>query len=391
MRSMNPTDIQYLNAHATSTPLGDKAETVAIKRAFGDYAYKLPVSSTKSMTGHLLGAAGVVEAIFSILAIRDGVAPPTTNYHTPDPDCDLDYVPNTARKLRDRSRAVEFLRVRRHQRLADLPPLQGLSRAPPRGHPRASHHARSPFPARHCARSRRREPAQFPVFFDSAAAGTAGALQHAGVRAARRAVARRARQLHGARASAPAPADFFDNLDAWFRREHAPRDAREAAAVHRRLVRVSVGYEVARGNRTASCNCRRPTLPYSAFALRVEHLAVHELATDTVYAVSEDGDAAHACATDRAISQQAAATPVRRSRSQSARRSLGRRRPPELFLERVRRAKEHIAAGDIYQANLSRPLAAAGCAIAQRRGARVRSAAPRQPGAVRRQRALRTA
>jgi 3-oxoacyl-[acyl-carrier-protein] synthase II len=97
---LNATEIHYLNAHATSTPLGDKAETVAIKHAFGDYAYKLPVSSTKSMTGHLLGAAGVAEAIFSILAIRDNVAPPTTNYHTPDPDCDLDYVPNTARPLK---------------------------------------------------------------------------------------------------------------------------------------------------------------------------------------------------------------------------------------------------------------------------------------------------
>ncbi len=96
---ISPTDIQYLNAHATSTPLGDRAETVAIKRAFGDYAYKMSISSTKSMTGHLLGAAGVVEAIFSVLAIRDGVAPPTTNYHTPDPACDLDYTPNTARKL----------------------------------------------------------------------------------------------------------------------------------------------------------------------------------------------------------------------------------------------------------------------------------------------------
>jgi 3-oxoacyl-[acyl-carrier-protein] synthase II len=96
---ISPTDIQYLNAHATSTPLGDRAETVAIKRAFGDYAYKMSISSTKSMTGHLLGAAGVVEAIFSVLAIRDGVAPPTTNYHTPDPDCDLDYTPNTARRL----------------------------------------------------------------------------------------------------------------------------------------------------------------------------------------------------------------------------------------------------------------------------------------------------
>jgi 3-oxoacyl-[acyl-carrier-protein] synthase II len=95
-----PGDVQYLNAHATSTPLGDKAESLAIKRAFGPAAAKLAVSSTKSMTGHLLGAAGVVEAIFSVLAIRDNVAPPTINLAAPDPECDLDYVPNTARQMK---------------------------------------------------------------------------------------------------------------------------------------------------------------------------------------------------------------------------------------------------------------------------------------------------
>ena len=98
--ALDPTAVDYINAHATSTPLGDKAETIAIKRAFGEHARRLAVSSTKSMTGHLLGAAGVLEAIFSVLAIRDGVAPPTINYRTPDPECDLDYVPNTARKMK---------------------------------------------------------------------------------------------------------------------------------------------------------------------------------------------------------------------------------------------------------------------------------------------------
>ncbi|BCU07488.1 beta-ketoacyl-ACP synthase II [Allochromatium tepidum] len=96
---LNAEQVQYINAHGTSTPAGDVAETRAVKRAFGDHAYKLAVSSTKSMTGHMLGAAGGAEAIFTILAIRDQVAPPTINYHTPDPDCDLDCVPNTARQM----------------------------------------------------------------------------------------------------------------------------------------------------------------------------------------------------------------------------------------------------------------------------------------------------
>jgi 3-oxoacyl-[acyl-carrier-protein] synthase II len=97
---IDPSDVDYLNAHGTSTPAGDIGETVAIKRAIGDAAYELAVSSTKSVTGHLLGAAGVAEAIFSILAIRDQVLPPTINLHDPDPECDLDYVPNEARDAR---------------------------------------------------------------------------------------------------------------------------------------------------------------------------------------------------------------------------------------------------------------------------------------------------
>jgi 3-oxoacyl-[acyl-carrier-protein] synthase II len=97
---INLEEVSYINAHGTSTPAGDVAETEAVKRCLGDFAYKVPVSSTKSMTGHLLGAAGGIEAVFCVMAIHDQVLPPTINLDTPDPACDLDYVPNEAREAK---------------------------------------------------------------------------------------------------------------------------------------------------------------------------------------------------------------------------------------------------------------------------------------------------
>jgi 3-oxoacyl-[acyl-carrier-protein] synthase II len=95
---LDPTQVQHINAHGTSTPLGDVAETRAIRAVFGDHAERIAVSSTKSTTGHLLGAAGAVEAVFSVLAIRDQIAPPTINLDHPDAECDLDYVPHQSRQ-----------------------------------------------------------------------------------------------------------------------------------------------------------------------------------------------------------------------------------------------------------------------------------------------------
>ena len=123
---IEPHQVDYINAHGTSTEVGDRAETAAIKRAFGDHAYKVAVSSTKSMTGHLLGGAGGLEAGITVLAIRDQIAPPTINYENPDPDCDLDYVPEPGAPDEDRVCALEQFRLRRHQRLPDFQAIPGI-------------------------------------------------------------------------------------------------------------------------------------------------------------------------------------------------------------------------------------------------------------------------
>jgi 3-oxoacyl-(acyl-carrier-protein) synthase len=119
MPASKPQPVDYINAHGTSTEVGDRAETAAIKRAFGDHAYKLAVSSTKSMTGHLLGGAGGLEAGITVMAIRDQIAPPTINHENPDPvRSGLRAQPGPAHE--DRVRAVQQLRIRRHQRLPDF-------------------------------------------------------------------------------------------------------------------------------------------------------------------------------------------------------------------------------------------------------------------------------
>ena len=125
---IQPEQVGYVNAHGTSTPLGDELEATAIKRAFGEHAYNMLVSSTKSMTGHLLGGAGGLEAAITVLALRDQIVPPTMNLDHPGEGCDLDFVPQQGAQGADGLRHVEFLRLRRDQRLPGVQALDGVGR-----------------------------------------------------------------------------------------------------------------------------------------------------------------------------------------------------------------------------------------------------------------------
>ena len=126
MQASSPNEVDYINAHGTSTPPNDRIESYAIKQLFGDHANKLAVSSTKSMIGHLLGAAGAVEAGITSLVVQRGILPPTINYENPDPDCDLDYVPNKCAGTMFPT-PFQFLWIRRNQRVAAVQTL-GMSR-----------------------------------------------------------------------------------------------------------------------------------------------------------------------------------------------------------------------------------------------------------------------
>ena len=155
---ISPSAIGYLNPHGTSTPQGDAAETQAIKQVFGEHAHKLCVSSTKSATGHQFGGAGSFEVAVCALALRDQIVPPTLNYRDPDPECDLDYVPEGARRGRDRVRPLELDGPRRPQRLRRPAPLQRLT-PPPGGTRQLASTTRRVLPRRlqlRCGSARRR-------------------------------------------------------------------------------------------------------------------------------------------------------------------------------------------------------------------------------------------
>ncbi len=124
---IRPDQVDYINAHGTSTPHNDRIETTAIKRTFGDHAFKLAISSTKSMTGHLLGAAGGLEAGISALSVKHQMVAPTINLDAADEGCDLDYVPNKSRADEDRLRALEFVRLRRNERGAAVQEIRGIT------------------------------------------------------------------------------------------------------------------------------------------------------------------------------------------------------------------------------------------------------------------------
>ena len=329
---LSPDKVQYVNAHATSTELGDRAETTAIRRAFGSAADTLAVSSTKSMTGHLLGAAGAVEAIFSILALRDQVAPPTINLHQPGEGCDLDYVPNTARPMALQNVLSNSFGFGGNQRFrsfsAEFDPLWLISRYPD------------------C----------YPGILES------GARAHLGGGPTHRTVSDDSRYdilpiangeflsldsnaLLGGTVT-PAAGGFLAALEQWMTALPPP-----SSGAHELPFRggwlVYLGYEIA-AEVEPRLQLPRNADRYTALALRAPAAWVRDRRTGQGWLIAEPG---HEDLLDRFCRH--VSTALAPSLPMPGRFQLTEEEPSR-FEVCVRRALEYIAAGDIYQANLSR-------------------------------------
>ncbi len=367
-----PEDIGYLNAHGTSTPLGDLAETLAIKRALGDHAYKTMVSSTKSMTGHLLGAAGGVEAIFSVLALHHGIIPPTINLFEPGEGCDLDYVPNTAREVqggRGRVRTASASAAptaRWCSSASDRPPrrtetipaaagivVSGDAQALPR--PRMTDNGgmlvTRALPSSFDLLSLQRvAPSRYPLLLESSAHGTAqGRWDMLLVASAERLELDADGAVRDGDGAAPTGArDFFDALDARWQAARVPRD--EPRWPFRGGWALFLGYEAAAQVEPILRLPRAEGRVPVALALRCPAAVLRDHTSGELILVAETQHEALAASVLGDIASLASQSPLPPWQAPTALAEDESSR----FTDGVARVLDYLAAGDVFQVNLSR-------------------------------------